>query len=131
MNTQSEDQIVEQLRNYRIGEWNARQGLKQAFRCAYCDCDFLASFHNYNSWVWDHITPQSRGGDDTFDNIVITCRPCNFLKRDYLPSGDTRDDRISDARRYVQQLLAQYEAEVVSIRDLVRPTNQSPNERSA
>jgi 5-methylcytosine-specific restriction endonuclease McrA len=126
MNNQPEDQlsrIVEQLRNYRIGEWNARQGIKQEFRCAYCDVDFLACFNTYNSWTWDHIIPRSQDGEDTFENIVICCRTCNFLKRDYLPSGATRDERIADARRNVQQLRAQYEAEVVSIRSLVRPTN--------
>ena len=126
MNNLPEDQLtllVEQLRNYRIGEWNARQGMKQDFRCAYCDTDFLACFNNYNSWVWDHIIPRSLDGEDTFENIVICCRPCNFLKHAYLPSGSTRDERIADARRYVQQLRVQNEEEVVSIRNLVRPAD--------
>jgi 5-methylcytosine-specific restriction endonuclease McrA len=30
-------------------------------------------------WMqFDHILPHSRGGDNTMDNVVVTCAPCNF-----------------------------------------------------
>lgn len=30
-------------------------------------------------WLqWDHILPNSRGGESDFENIVVTCAPCNF-----------------------------------------------------
>lgn len=30
----------------------------------------------------DHITPKSRGGQPTADNIQVLCRPCNSRKSD-------------------------------------------------
>lgn len=115
--------IVEQLRNYRIGEWNANIGLEQDFRCAYCDKDFLASFDNYNSWQWDHIIPQSLDGEHNCGNIAVCCKTCNWLKNAYAPIGETRLERITDARRYIQQRRLRYEAEVAEIRDLIRNLN--------
>lgn len=28
----------------------------------------------------DHVVPRSRGGDDTWENLVTACRPCNLKK---------------------------------------------------
>ena len=28
----------------------------------------------------DHVLPRSRGGDDTWENLVTACRPCNLKK---------------------------------------------------
>jgi 5-methylcytosine-specific restriction endonuclease McrA len=30
----------------------------------------------------DHVTPVSRGGDHSDENLVTACRPCNRAKRD-------------------------------------------------
>lgn len=38
-------------------------------RCAYC----LAT----DSLQWEHIIPQSRGGPNTIDNLVLSCAKCN------------------------------------------------------
>ena len=36
-------------------------------------------------WLqYDHILPHARGGDNSLDNIVITCAPCNFGRMNYL-----------------------------------------------
>jgi hypothetical protein len=33
----------------------------------------------FTMWLqFDHVVPHSRGGDNTFENIVVTCAPCNF-----------------------------------------------------
>lgn len=30
-------------------------------------------------WLqYDHLLPHARGGDNSLDNVVITCAPCNF-----------------------------------------------------
>ena len=35
-------------------------------------------------WLqFDHILPHSRGGDNTLENLVITCAPCNFGRMEY------------------------------------------------
>lgn len=31
---------------------------------------------------FDHIHPEFHGGESTFENIAIACRPCNRAKRD-------------------------------------------------
>lgn len=33
----------------------------------------------------DHIMPQSRGGEKTWDNLVAACKPCNNRKADRTP----------------------------------------------
>ncbi len=34
----------------------------------------------------DHVTPRSRGGDHSWENVVACCRPCNVRKGDRTPS---------------------------------------------
>lgn len=34
----------------------------------------------------DHVLPWSRGGQDTVDNLVRACLPCNRAKRDGIPT---------------------------------------------
>lgn len=33
----------------------------------------------------DHVTPRSKGGKSTWDNLVTACRPCNSKKGDFEP----------------------------------------------
>jgi len=36
-------------------------------------------------WLqYDHVLPHSRGGNNSIDNIVITCAPCNYVRMDNL-----------------------------------------------
>ena len=48
--------------------------------CGYCGGEF--SFFRLTR---DHITPLSRGGSDTWMNVVTACRHCNGQKRNRLP----------------------------------------------
>jgi len=35
-------------------------------------------------WLqFDHVLPHSRGGDNSLDNILVTCAPCNYGRMDY------------------------------------------------
>lgn len=45
-------------------------------RCQYCG--------STRKLTIDHIVPKSRGGGDTWDNMVIACSKCNTLKGDKL-----------------------------------------------
>ena len=45
--------------------------LRDDFECQYCG----ATAENV-----DHITPRSRGGQHSWDNVVASCRPCNTRK---------------------------------------------------
>lgn len=44
--------------------------------CAYCG----DHFHNYHHLSRDHILPKSRGGVDTWMNVVTACKICNAAK---------------------------------------------------
>ena len=49
--------------------------------CAYCGRSFRDM-----QLSRDHIVPKSRGGTDTWMNVVSACRDCNCIKDDYLLS---------------------------------------------
>jgi HNH endonuclease len=41
------------------------------------NCDQHAAFQCM--WLqYDHVIPNGRGGESTFENMVVTCAPCNF-----------------------------------------------------
>ena len=44
------------------------------YKCAYCGKDISAHYE------FDHIIPQSRGGENTIENIAPTCSKCNGSK---------------------------------------------------
>jgi hypothetical protein len=50
-------------------------------------------------WLqFDHVLPHARGGDNSIDNLLITCAPCNFGRMNYtleeLGLSDPRDRAI-------------------------------------
>ncbi len=45
---------------------------RDAYTCAYCG-DIATQV--------DHVWPKSRGGEDTLENCVAACEPCNSAKR--------------------------------------------------
>ena len=46
-------------------------------RCAYCDA---------HATTIDHVLPRSRGGADTWENLVACCLKCNNIKGDRTPA---------------------------------------------
>ena len=46
------------------------------FLCQYCGADAVTI---------DHLIPQSRGGQNTWWNLVAACQPCNSFKADRTP----------------------------------------------
>jgi 5-methylcytosine-specific restriction endonuclease McrA len=48
-------------------------------------------------WLqYDHVLPNSRGGESSFGNVVITCAPCNFGRMDWtLEEVGLMDPRIA------------------------------------
>jgi 5-methylcytosine-specific restriction endonuclease McrA len=53
----------------------SRRGVlrRDAHRCAYC---------GKNASTVDHVVPKSRGGKDTWENLVACCLKCNNTKSD-------------------------------------------------
>lgn len=48
--------------------------------CQYCG----RRFSRFDLTI-DHVIPRSRGGDDTWENLVLACTGCNLKKRDRTP----------------------------------------------
>jgi 5-methylcytosine-specific restriction endonuclease McrA len=123
--TDAQKRVIQALPSHEIGGFHATHGLAQDFKCPYCDIDYIASFDAFHYLVLDHIIPQCHGGEHTEENTVACCRACNFLKHMYKPTGNSREERIADARLYVQKQRASREAGVAKIRLLVRGDLQS------
>jgi len=48
---------------------------RDGLRCVYCDDDLTnAQIHI------DHVVPESRGGETSYNNLQVTCRKCNLSK---------------------------------------------------
>jgi hypothetical protein len=60
----------------KFGEFTKLMLLKeQGYRCVYCDVVLTT-----NTSQLDHITPTSRGGADSSDNLQALCVQCNLDK---------------------------------------------------
>lgn len=46
------------------------------YECVYCGSD------NFKTLTLDHVHPTSKGGKNTFENVVTACRKCNGEKAD-------------------------------------------------
>lgn len=53
---------------------------RDGFRCQYCGEEF-----DYEDLTFDHVVPQSRGGETTWENITTSCGPCNHSKGNRTP----------------------------------------------
>ncbi|MBI5535091.1 MAG: HNH endonuclease [Deltaproteobacteria bacterium] len=49
--------------------------LRDQFQCQYCGRTPAPSELNI-----DHVVPRSQGGEDSWENLVTACRPCNLKK---------------------------------------------------
>ena len=48
---------------------------RDGFYCVYCDEDLRdGEIH------MDHVIPESRGGETSYNNLQVTCRKCNLAK---------------------------------------------------
>jgi len=50
---------------------------RDRYRCQYCG--------SQRHLTVDHVVPRSKGGADSWDNVVTSCAPCNLRKGDRLP----------------------------------------------
>lgn len=98
------------------GHLNRGAAIRANFCCEYCDRRLLKSLDDYYSWQVDHITPKA---GDSLDNYAVACQTCNHLKRDYVPSGNTREEKVRDARRVVQKRRSEKRVELAKLRNLL------------
>lgn len=64
----------------RLTRLNDKLFRRDRHLCAYCGRAFTAS-----ALEREHVLPYSRGGRDTWTNVVAACRPCNQRKADRTP----------------------------------------------
>jgi 5-methylcytosine-specific restriction endonuclease McrA len=53
---------------------------RDEFKCQYCSTELPISKLNY-----DHVIPRFQGGKTVWENIVMSCYPCNDKKRNRTP----------------------------------------------
>lgn len=53
---------------------------RDGIQCQYCGKSF-----SRGHLTLDHVLPTSRGGDDSWDNLVVACHACNVRKADRTP----------------------------------------------
>ena len=111
-----------------MGGWAPQAGERAGYKCEYCDKDMLANEVDYGfSWQHDHIIPRSAGGEDTFENIALSCSVCNMqIKKDWNPAEDkdvgentSREELIEAVRRYVKKQIADWEEDLSRVREIV------------
>lgn len=49
---------------------------RDGYECVYCGSD------NKRTLTIDHVVPQSKGGSNTWENLVTACKSCNHEKSD-------------------------------------------------
>lgn len=54
--------------------------IRDRYVCQYCGERF-----DNGKLTLDHVTPSSRGGGDTWENLVAACYPCNHRKANNTP----------------------------------------------
>ena len=52
--------------------------IRDRFKCVYCNKEFK----NENEIELDHLVPKSKGGANSYDNLVASCQTCNLEKLD-------------------------------------------------
>jgi hypothetical protein len=87
-----------------IREWEREQELPK--ECVYCG--------SLTELTTDHLIPRNRGGDDSADNVVLACQPCNTARGDkgiFEWLGLKEKDKLHRlvAGKYLKQLLALHE----------------------
>lgn len=68
---------VNKLRSGEINMSSITRELKKQIASVDNACEYCGSNENLS---WDHLIPQSKGGPDIVDNLVLCCRSCNSSK---------------------------------------------------
>jgi 5-methylcytosine-specific restriction endonuclease McrA len=80
-NTEYKIPSVIVLKNYKhfnkkakLNKFNIK--LRDEFTCQYC-----GKVHSHKALTIDHVMPKSKGGKNSWDNLVTACKPCNHSKK--------------------------------------------------
>lgn len=71
-------------RRFRRQVTNTFLFARDGYRCQYCG-RHRNQLRGREFLTRDHVVPLSRGGDNTWGNVVTACSPCNNRKASHLP----------------------------------------------
>jgi 5-methylcytosine-specific restriction endonuclease McrA len=118
MNTITSDAARAALLSSKNPYWAAKTldvWLRAQGRCEYCGTYLLATSDLYLCGSpLDHIVAKSLGGADDLENLALSCRPCNVIKRhhrlwDGIGERPAREELIARAKAYIDKLRARNE----------------------
>ncbi|QXE92791.1 HNH endonuclease [Geomonas subterranea] len=118
------------------GKWcveNARLSERAGHKCEYCGLDFLASPENYKQWQRDHIVPESKGGDSSFENLAVACKTCNvdfknrWNPRDIAGEVATRSELIDAVKVYISQRKEKTQQEIETMKSIINCDQKAGN----
>ncbi|HWV58548.1 MAG TPA: HNH endonuclease [Longimicrobiales bacterium] len=72
-------------RKFRRQVTNTFLFARDAYACQYCG-RHRTQLRGREFLTRDHVVPLSRGGGNTWDNVVTACSPCNNRKGNHLPA---------------------------------------------
>jgi 5-methylcytosine-specific restriction endonuclease McrA len=77
-------------------------------RCVYCGVDLKADFDRFTMATVDHLVPESKGGTEDFENLLLSCRVCNGLKANFVPEppvnvAKNRRDYVTAVRAHIMK----------------------------
>lgn len=71
-------------RRFRRQVTNTFLFARDGYRCKYCG-RHRGQLRGREFLTRDHVIPVSRGGENTWENVVTACSPCNNRKASHLP----------------------------------------------
>jgi hypothetical protein len=85
--------------------------LRDRIECSYCGLDGKRDLRSFWQLVHslDHLVPRAVGGDNTPDNLVTCCWPCNKRKSDFDPRDKNPDgtpNRYTPRERMIENVKA-------------------------
>lgn len=119
-----EDITIELIATGKWGKDNIKMGVSCNFLCEYCGKDFLASTDNYKDWHTDHLIPQHKGGLHDEDNLVQSCKHCNFFKGKFDPrikatANATREELLTIAKEEIRARRQKAQLDLETVRKIL------------
>jgi CRISPR/Cas system Type II protein with McrA/HNH and RuvC-like nuclease domain len=80
--------------NTLTGKHLRDQFRRQKGLCYYCGCEMTRVSHTRLTACMEHVVPISRGGDNSLENVVISCASCNNRKNNKRPHEWAGSNRL-------------------------------------
>lgn len=69
----------------RIEKATSRVTRRKLWERDHGECQYCGRHVAFHQFQIEHIIPRSRGGENTWENLVVACARCNKTKRDRTP----------------------------------------------